>query len=54
MLRRSGPDRPGLARGPFIFNLGHGVLPDTDPEAVATLVRHLRSIRLPMPPGSDA
>ena len=43
-----------LARGPFIFNLGHGVLPDTDPEAVATLVRHLRSIRLPMPPGSDA
>jgi uroporphyrinogen decarboxylase len=43
-----------LASGPFIFNLGHGVLPDTDPEAVATLVRHIRSVRLPLPPGSDA
>ena len=43
-----------LASGPFIFNLGHGVLPDTDPEAVATLVRHVRSVPLPIPPGSDA
>jgi uroporphyrinogen decarboxylase len=35
-----------LASGPFIFNLGHGVLPDTDPEAVAMLVAHLKSLRL--------
>jgi uroporphyrinogen decarboxylase len=36
-----------LARGPFIFNLGHGVLPDTDPEAVAALVMHVKSLQLP-------
>jgi uroporphyrinogen decarboxylase len=36
-----------LASGPFIFNLGHGVLPDTDPEAVAALVAHVKSLRLP-------
>ncbi|HSA82499.1 MAG TPA: uroporphyrinogen decarboxylase [Geminicoccaceae bacterium] len=36
-----------LAAGPFIFNLGHGVLPDTDPEEVARLVTHVRSLPLP-------
>jgi uroporphyrinogen decarboxylase len=36
-----------LGRGPFIFNLGHGVLPNTDPAAVAALVAHVRSLRLP-------
>jgi uroporphyrinogen decarboxylase len=36
-----------LAAGPFIFNLGHGVLPDTDPEEVAALVAHVRSLPLP-------
>ena len=41
-----------LASGPFIFNLGHGVLPDTDPEAVAKLVAHVKSLRLPR--GRDA
>jgi uroporphyrinogen decarboxylase len=28
-----------LSGGPFIFNLGHGILPDTPPEHVAKLVR---------------
>jgi uroporphyrinogen decarboxylase len=37
-----------LGRGPFIFNLGHGVLPETDPAAVTALVAHVRS--LPLPP----
>jgi uroporphyrinogen decarboxylase len=36
-----------LAAGPFIFNLGHGVLPDTDPAEVAALVAHVRSLPLP-------
>ena len=34
---------------PFIFNLGHGVLPQTDPAAVAALVEYVRSVRLPEP-----
>jgi uroporphyrinogen decarboxylase len=29
---------------PFIFNLGHGVLKETPPERVATLVRYLKSL----------
>ena len=34
------------ARGrPFIFNLGHGVLPETPPDHVATLVEQVRSAR---------
>ena len=28
-----------LGGGPFIFNLGHGVTPDVDPDTVARLVR---------------
>lgn len=36
-----------LGRGPFVFNLGHGVLPDTDPEHVAALVAAVRSLPLP-------
>jgi uroporphyrinogen decarboxylase len=31
-----------LGQGPFIFNLGHGILPDTPPEHVQRLVNHLR------------
>jgi len=30
---------------PFIFNLGHGVLPDTPPEHVAELVAAVRAAR---------
>jgi uroporphyrinogen decarboxylase len=35
--------RQALGGGPFIFNLGHGVLPETPPEHVADLVRLVRS-----------
>jgi uroporphyrinogen decarboxylase len=52
-LRQGGPDMLGraddilnqLGRRPFIFNLGHGVLPETNPDAVATLVEHVRAWR---------
>lgn len=36
-----------LAGRPFVFNLGHGVLPQTDPAAVAALVDYVKSVRLP-------
>jgi uroporphyrinogen decarboxylase len=32
-----------LARGPFVFNLGHGVLPETPPDHVARLATIVRS-----------
>ena len=31
-----------LGDGPFIFNLGHGILPQTPPEHVARLVEIIR------------
>jgi uroporphyrinogen decarboxylase len=34
-----------LGRGPFIFNLGHGIVPQTPPEHVAELVDIVRSWR---------
>ena len=34
-----------LAGGRFIFNLGHGILPTTPPEHVATLVETVRAWR---------
>jgi uroporphyrinogen decarboxylase len=35
-----------LGDRPFIFNLGHGVLPETDPAAVAALVDYVKSAQL--------
>ncbi len=32
-----------LGRGPFIFNLGHGIIPPTPPENVARLVERVRA-----------
>jgi len=32
-----------LGKGPFVFNLGHGIVPETPPEHVAALVRQIRS-----------
>ena len=31
-----------LGQGPLIFNLGHGITPEADPEHVAELVRRVR------------
>jgi uroporphyrinogen decarboxylase len=36
-----------LAGSPFIFNLGHGVLPETDPDWVAALVDYIKTLPLP-------
>jgi uroporphyrinogen decarboxylase len=47
LLREAGRIASVLGRGPFIFNLGHGVLPETDPASVAALVEHVRSLPLP-------
>ena len=33
-----------LAGSRFVFNLGHGVLPETDPDAVAALVDLIKSL----------
>jgi uroporphyrinogen decarboxylase len=35
----------GLGSGPFVFNLGHGILPETPPEHVAQLVGEVRAWR---------
>jgi uroporphyrinogen decarboxylase len=40
--RRVTEIREAMAGVPFVFNLGHGILPDTPPEHVDRLVRHLR------------
>jgi uroporphyrinogen decarboxylase len=36
-----------LGDRPFVFNLGHGVLPQTDSAAVGALVEYVKSVRLP-------
>jgi uroporphyrinogen decarboxylase len=39
LKRRVSEILEALSGGPFVFNLGHGILPDTPPEHVAKLVR---------------
>jgi len=39
-----------FAGGPFVFNLGHGIVPETPPEHVARLVELVRHIAPPPPP----
>ena len=44
---------------PYIFNLGHGIVPETPPEHVARLVELVRgqariSLRVPIPGTSPA
>jgi uroporphyrinogen decarboxylase len=34
--------RGALAGGAHVFNLGHGIVPETPPEHVAALVKELR------------
>ena len=34
-----------LGRGPFIFNLGHGIVPQTPPDHVAELVEFVRATK---------
>jgi uroporphyrinogen decarboxylase len=36
-----------LGERAFVFNLGHGVLPQTDPAAVGALVEYVKSVRVP-------
>lgn len=43
MLRSAAAIIEALGDGPFIFNLGHGVLPQTPPENVAALAEFIRS-----------
>lgn len=41
---KEGVDRimDALGNGPFVFNLGHGITPDADPEDMDYLVRYVR------------
>jgi uroporphyrinogen decarboxylase len=34
-----------LGAGPFVFNLGHGIVKETPPENVGALVSHLRGMK---------
>jgi uroporphyrinogen decarboxylase len=43
MEARAGAILDTLADLPFVFNLGHGIVPQTPPEHVAALVRRIRS-----------
>jgi uroporphyrinogen decarboxylase len=50
LLLTGGPAMAAAVRGivtalrgrPFVFNLGHGILPETPPEHVTALVEHVR------------
>ena len=47
LLETAGRIAESLAGRPHIFNLGHGVLPDTPPENVGALVSHIRGLEAP-------
>jgi uroporphyrinogen decarboxylase len=47
--REAGRIVAALRDRPFVFNLGHGVLPQTDPQAVAALVDFVKAVRLAEP-----
>ena len=34
-----------LSQGPHIFNLGHGITPDANPENVALMIETIRSFK---------
>jgi uroporphyrinogen decarboxylase len=40
-----------LSEGPFVFNLGHGIVKTTPPEHVTALAGQVRSWTTPVPPG---
>jgi len=44
MARRTGQIVAALAGAPFVFNLGHGVVPPTPPEHVAELISLVRKV----------
>jgi uroporphyrinogen decarboxylase len=44
----------GRAAPGHIFNLGHGVLPSTDPDQLARLTDHVHSLRPPTPASAGA
>jgi uroporphyrinogen decarboxylase len=39
-----------LSAGPFVFNLGHGIVKTTPPEHVSALAEQVRSWTTPAPP----
>jgi uroporphyrinogen decarboxylase len=43
-----------LAGSRFVFNLGHGVLPETDPDSVAVLVDYIKTLPLPSAEQTEA
>ena len=43
MRREIGAVLDGFGGGPFVFNLGHGIIPKTNPDHVAALVETIRS-----------
>jgi uroporphyrinogen decarboxylase len=45
MTARVGDILEALSGGPFIFNLGHGIVPETPPEHVGRLVELVRGWR---------
>src|SRR6185312_1883124 len=52
MAARAATILDAFAGGPFIFNLGHGIVPETPPEHVARLIELVRHIAPPPPPAA--